>query len=187
MVAYLKASPQEKTYSDYLQAAREAEKEDYMELPQSPCNQSTDNTAKPRTTSFFPFQKFKGTEPALKTPNMCLVHLDEESAEKDEEVESEDPKWYQWGFERVHGAPGKGCEGCPSKEKCCYHCSSLEHFICDYPLVKSLRVNMYLNCKEWMALRKGTQTPQIKVIMPKPSRSRPPRCGMTHSDSLLEY
>ena len=32
MVAYLKASPQEKTYSDYLQAAREAEKEDSMEL-----------------------------------------------------------------------------------------------------------------------------------------------------------
>ena len=36
MVAYLKASPQEKSYSDYLQAAREAEKEDSMELTQSP-------------------------------------------------------------------------------------------------------------------------------------------------------
>ena len=32
MVAYLKASPQEKTSSDYLWAAREAEKEDFMEL-----------------------------------------------------------------------------------------------------------------------------------------------------------
>ena len=41
MVAYLKASPQEKTYSDYLQATREAEKEDSMELSQS---QTTDNT-----------------------------------------------------------------------------------------------------------------------------------------------
>ena len=57
MVAYLKASPQEKTYSDYLQAAREAEKEDSMELSQSPQNQMTDITAKPRTTSFFPLQK----------------------------------------------------------------------------------------------------------------------------------
>ena len=36
MVAYLKASLQEETYSDYLQAAREAEKEDSMELSQSP-------------------------------------------------------------------------------------------------------------------------------------------------------
>ena len=32
MVAYLKASLHKKTYSDYLQAAREVEKEDSMEL-----------------------------------------------------------------------------------------------------------------------------------------------------------
>ena len=36
MVAYFKASLQEKTYSNYLWAAREAEKEDSMELFQSP-------------------------------------------------------------------------------------------------------------------------------------------------------
>ena len=36
MVAYLKASPEEKTYSNYLWATREAEKEDSMELSQSP-------------------------------------------------------------------------------------------------------------------------------------------------------
>ena len=33
MVAYLKAAPQVRTYSDYLRAAREAEKEDSIELP----------------------------------------------------------------------------------------------------------------------------------------------------------
>ena len=35
MVAYLKMGPQERTYSDYLRAAREAEKEDSLELSQS--------------------------------------------------------------------------------------------------------------------------------------------------------
>ena len=80
MVAYLKASPEEKTYSDYLWATREAEKEDSMELSQS---QTTNNTAKPRTTSFFPLQKLKGTQPALETPTMHLVHLEEENAEKE--------------------------------------------------------------------------------------------------------
>ena len=54
MVAYLKASPQEKTYSDYLWTTRETEKEDSMELSQS---QTTDNTTKPKVTSFFPLQK----------------------------------------------------------------------------------------------------------------------------------
>ena len=54
MVAYLKASPHEKTYSNYLWAAREVEKEDSMELSENPWNQPIDNTAKPKTTSFFP-------------------------------------------------------------------------------------------------------------------------------------
>ena len=54
MVAYLKASLHVKTYSDYLQAAREAEKEESMELSQNPWSQAIDNTAKSKTTSFFP-------------------------------------------------------------------------------------------------------------------------------------
>ena len=35
MVAYLKAGPQVRTYSDYLRAAREAEKEDSFRVPGS--------------------------------------------------------------------------------------------------------------------------------------------------------
>ena len=48
-------------------------------------------------TTFFPLQKLKRTQPALKTPAMHLAHLEEESAEKDKEVESEDPN----GINRV--------------------------------------------------------------------------------------
>ena len=54
MVAYLKASPQEKTYSDYLWATREAEKDSSMVLSQSSKGQRTNNTVKPKATSFFP-------------------------------------------------------------------------------------------------------------------------------------
>ena len=36
MVAYLKVGPQVRTYSNYLRAAREAEKEDSIELSQGP-------------------------------------------------------------------------------------------------------------------------------------------------------
>ena len=42
MVAYLKAGPQVRTYSDYLRAAREAEKEDSIVLPQSSRTQTAD-------------------------------------------------------------------------------------------------------------------------------------------------
>ena len=59
-----------------------------MELSQS---QATNNTAKAKATNFFHLWKLKGTQLAVKTPAMCLAHLEEESAKRDEEVESKDP------------------------------------------------------------------------------------------------
>ena len=49
MVAYLKASTNEKTYLDYLKAVREAEKEEAMEPSHS---QTANNTSKPKAMSF---------------------------------------------------------------------------------------------------------------------------------------
>ena len=66
MVAYMKASTNEKTYSNYLQAVREAEKEKVMEPSH---NWMTDNQTKPKVTSFFPLQKLKGTQ-RVKTPTV---------------------------------------------------------------------------------------------------------------------
>ena len=66
MVAYLKASLQEKTYSDYLWAAREAEKEDSMELSQSPQIQATNNTTKLRQLVSSPCRSLKGPSQQLK-------------------------------------------------------------------------------------------------------------------------
>ena len=47
IVAYLKGGPQVGTYSDYLRAAQEVEKEDSMELSRGPRTQTTDNAPKP--------------------------------------------------------------------------------------------------------------------------------------------
>ena len=60
-------------------------------------------------------------------------------------------------------------------EKCCYHCSSLDHFIRDCPLVKLARKEPNLNCKEGMVLKKGAQTPLGKVTPPKASQDRTPK------------
>ena len=51
MVAYLKASSNEKTYSNYLQVVQEVEKEEAME-PSN--NQHVASTNKPHVMSFFP-------------------------------------------------------------------------------------------------------------------------------------
>ena len=86
MVAYLKASTNKKTYSDYLWAVMEAEKEEAMEPSHG---QIADSTSKPKAMSFFPLQKLKDTQPA-RTPAVWVVHLEEDSANKEEGAESED-------------------------------------------------------------------------------------------------
>ena len=64
MVAYLKATPDEKTSSDYLHAAQKAEKEETMEPSHG---HTEDSLAKPKVMSFFPLRKLNGNQPT-KTP-----------------------------------------------------------------------------------------------------------------------
>ena len=87
MVAYLKATPSEKTYSDYLHAAREAEKEETMEPSRS---HTADSLAKPKATSFLPLWNLKGNQPT-KTPLVQLAHLEEEAPDDEEGTDSKDP------------------------------------------------------------------------------------------------
>ena len=175
IVAYLKASPHEKTYSDYLQAAREAEKEESMELSWNPCSQVIDNTAKPKGTSFFLLQKLKGNQPVSKTATMCLAHLEEESTGREEEDETEDPDGIIRVTEEFMVHLACTVKDAKVEEKHCYHCSSPEHFIHDCLLVRNSKENMQLNCKEGMALRKGAQTPQTKMTMPKNPQEEVPK------------
>ena len=87
MVAYLKASPNEKMYSEYLCVAREADKKEVMEPSHS---QTTDKMSKPKAMSFFPLQKLKGTQPT-NTPAIRAVHLEDEGSDKEVGTKSEDP------------------------------------------------------------------------------------------------
>ena len=91
MVAYLKVGPQVRMYSDYLRAAREAEKEDSIELSQSSRIQTADSPSKPRTTTIFPLRKPKGNQPLLKKPTIHLAQPEEEDANYREDSESDDP------------------------------------------------------------------------------------------------
>ena len=175
MVAYLKASPHKKTYSDYLQATREVEKEESMELSRNPQNQVVDNAAKLTTTSFFPSQKLKGSQ---LTPKMVAVHLayvEEESTKRNKEVESKDPDSINRVTEEFMVHLIWAMKDAQVEENCCYHCSSPEHFIHDCLLVRASRDNAQLNCKEGTASRKAIQTPQMKAAMPKNPQEEVPK------------
>ena len=147
MVAYLKVGPQVRTYSDYLRAAREAEKEDSIELSQSPRAPATDGPPKPRATSFFPLRKLKGSQSFTKKPAVHLAQLEEEGANNGEDLESDDPDGIEGVTEEFMVWLARAVKDAQMDEKCCYHCSSPEHFICNCPLVKTTRDKKQLNGK----------------------------------------
>ena len=158
-MAYLKAGPQVRTYSDYLRDTREAEKEDSIKLPRSSRIQTTDGPSKPRTTSFFPLSKLKGSHPFPKKPAIWLAQLEEEDADDGEDPESDDPDGIKGVTEEFMVWLARAVKDAQMDEKCCYHCSSPEHFICNCPLMKTTRDKKQLNGKEGMVMTKGSPDP----------------------------
>ena len=159
MVAYLKVGLQVRTYSDYLRATQEAEKEDSMELPWSPRTQATDTPPKSRATSFFSLRKLKGNQPILKKPAVHLVHLEEEDTGGDEDQESDSPSRIKGVTEEFMVHLARAIKDTQADNKHCYHCSSPEHFICNCLLIKTSREKKQLNGKEGTTLKKGVWTP----------------------------
>ena len=162
MVAYMRACSNEKTCSNYLQAAHEAE-EEVMEPAHNPPMAST---SKSQVTSFFPLQKLKGSQPAI-TPSAWVAHLEEVSADKEECVNSEDPDGIKGITEEFIVCLVRAVKDAQQMQKHCYHCSSPDHFIHDCPLVAASRTDSHLNQKEGMVPKKGAKAPQGKVAMPK--------------------
>ena len=159
VVAYLKVGPQVRTYSDYLRASREAEKEDSIELLQSSRIQAADGPSKPRTTSFFPLRKLKGNQPLSKKPAVHLAQLEKEDADDGEDPDSDDHGGIEGVMKEFMVQLARVVKDAQAEEKCCYHCSSPKHFIRNCLLIKTARDKKQLNGKEGMASMKGAQTP----------------------------
>ena len=186
MVAYLKVGPQVRTYSDYLRATREAKKEDSIELSQSSRIQMADSPSKPRTTSFFPLRKLKGNQPFSKKPTVQLVQLEEEGTDDDKDPNSDDPDGIEGVTEEFMVQLARVVKDTQTDEKCCYHCSSPEHFICNCLLMKTTRDKKQLNGKEGTVMMKGAQTPPTMTNAIKSPRRRLQKHKNNFADSLLE-
>ena len=175
MVASLKAGLQVRTYSECLRAAQEVEKEDSMELSHSPRTQATDNAPKSWPTSFFPLQKLIGNQPASKVPAVQLAHLEEEGTRRDKDKGSNDSDGINGVTEEFMVHLARAVKDAQAEEKCCYHCSSPEHFIHNCPLMKTLREKPQSNSKEGMASKKGAWTPLTRATMPKNLQTEVPK------------
>ena len=90
-------------------------------------NQPTASTNKPWVTSFFPLWKLKGSQPAT-TPSAWVAHLEKENTNKEECINSEDPDGIEGIMEDFIVCLARAVKDA-QQEKCCYHCSSPDHFI----------------------------------------------------------
>ena len=87
------------------------------------------------------------------------MHLEEEDASNDEDQESDNPSGIEGVTEEYLAHLARAVKHTQADEKHCYHCISPEHFIYNYPLVKTSREKKQLNGKEGMASTKGAWTP----------------------------
>ena len=120
--------------------------------------------SKPKTTSFFPLRKLKGNQPLSKKPTICLAQLEEEDADDGEDPESDDPHRLEAVMEEFMVQLARVVKDAQADEKCCYHCSSPKHFICNCLLMKTARDKKQLNGKEGMAMMKGAWAPPMKQM-----------------------
>ena len=132
-------------------------------MSQTSRTQITDSPSKPRTTSFFPLRKLKGSQAFPKKPTVCLVQLEEEDTDDGEELESNDPDGIEGVTEEFMVQLARAVKDAQTDERCCYHCSSPENFICNCPLMKTARDKKPLNRKEGTVTVKGAQTPPKAV------------------------
>ena len=90
---------------------------------------------------------------------MHLTHLEEEDAGNGEDPESDDPSGIEGVTEEFLVHLARVVKDAQADEKCCYHCSSPEHFIFNCLLVKTSRDKKQLNWKEGTASMKVAWTP----------------------------
>ena len=96
-------------------------------------------------------------------------------ANKEECIDSEDPDGIKGVMKEFIVYLAWAVKDAQQEEKCCYHCSSLDNFICNFPLVVGSRTDSHLNQKERTAPKKGAQAPQGKETTPKVPQDGTPK------------
>ena len=104
-----------------------------------------------------------------------MAHLEEEDTGDGEDPESDDPGGITVVTEEFMVCLARAVKDAQADGKPCYHCSSLEYFIHNCPLVKTSQEKKELNGKEGMALTKGAWTPPAMTSTTKSPQKEAPK------------
>ena len=104
-----------------------------------------------------------------------MAHLEEEDVGNGKDQESDDPGGIEGVTKEFMAWLARAVKDAQADKKCCYHCSSPEHFICNCLLVKTSRDKKQLNKKEGMVSMKGAQTPLTTMSTTKSPQMEAPK------------
>ena len=124
---------------------------------------------------FLSLQKLKNNQPTPKAPAVHLVHLEEEGTGRDEDEGSNGPNRIDGVTEEFMVYLARAVKDAQTEEKCCYHCNSLEHFICNCLLMKTLREKLQFNGKEGTVSKEGSPDPSNNSYHPKYFQTEVPK------------
>ena len=155
MVAYLKAGPQVRTYSDCLREPKKWRRKILWSFPRV---QGLRQPIMPQSyelpVSFLCRNSRAASPPQKHQP--CIWHTWRKKALEETRTKGMMIPMELMGLLRNLWCVLQGAvKDAQTEEKCCYHCSSLEHFIHNCPLMKTLRGKLQLNGKEGMVSKKG--------------------------------
>ena len=156
MVAYMKASTNEKTYSNYLWPVREAEKEDAMEPL---CNQMAENQTKAQGDEpSFLDERWKAPSPLRPLQDRCCTWKSMALTKKKVPRVMTPMEFRAWQRSLWCVWP-RLWRKINRNEKHCYHHSSPEHSIHECPLVKASRTATHFNWKRGDGTGEGSLDP----------------------------
>ena len=116
---------------------------------------------------FLPFIETQGQPAHPKIASHAVGALEEEGARRDQDEASDDSNGINGVTEEFMVHLARAVKDTQTEEKCCYHCSSPEHFIHNCLPMKTLREKLQLSSKEGMTSKKGAQTPLTTATMLK--------------------
>ena len=111
---------------------------------------------------------------------------EEEGSGEEVGIKSEDPDGIYGMTEEFIVCLVRAVKETKKDETCCYHCSSMEHFIHKCLLVKTSRYTAHLKWKEGMAWRRESRPLQSRWPSQRHPRRGCPRHKMSATDFLLE-
>ena len=138
-----------------------------------------------KSSQLLPSMKTQG-QSTNHNPSARVAHLEEKSANEEEDVDGEDPDGIKVMTEEFIICLARAVKDDQQMEKHCYHCDSPDHFIHNCPQLADIKTDAPLNWKEGWYWGREAEPLKERWLHQRYPRMGCPRHKMLNTASLLE-